>query len=118
MTNLTNLKELNVNKYREWPDMLERIYEMKHNAMVWNWGAEAFTSFLGKFLQFKVYGRHFEGWICIGVNAIDLLDVFFVDSDQNIAHVIEDVNIQDLLIEIDDAIQTKRSIFSISTQPS
>lgn len=98
--------------------MLDLIYAMKHNPTVWNWGAEGFTSFLGKFLQFKVYGRHFEGWICIGVNAIDLLNVFFIDSDQNIAHTIEDVNIQDLLVEIDEAIQTKPAIFSISIQPS
>lgn len=114
---MTNLKDLNVDEYRNWPDMLDLIRAMKHNATVWNWGAEGFTSFLGKFLQFKVYGRHFEGWICIGVNALDLLNVFLVDSDQNIAHILEDVNIQDLLVEIDNVIQTKRSIFSTSTQP-
>lgn len=115
---MTNLKELNLNAYRPWPDMLERINEMKHHPTVWNWGAEGFTSFLGKFLQFKVYGRYFEGWVFVGVNGLDLLNVFLVDNDQNIAHIMEDVNIVDLLIEIDDAIQNNRSIFSVSTQPS
>lgn len=60
---MTNLKDLNLNKYREWPDMLERIFEMKHNTMVWNWGAEGFISIIdtqGDLINCSAVHRHFQ----------------------------------------------------------
>jgi hypothetical protein len=84
---------------------------MRQNIKIWSWGAHNFTNIENKLFRFKVQGRHFKGLVWIGVNGLDLFNVYFSKSNRskNGCHELiekwSDVYIEDLIERLDKKIE-------------
>lgn len=74
---MKNIYEINLCDYGHFYSMADMVDAMRQSIKVICWGSHAFTNVEDKFLRFKVQAHFFKGWIYIGVNGSDLLDVFY-----------------------------------------
>ncbi len=93
---MTNIYEINLKDYLEFP-LPEFIFRTRRNLMDTNWGAHNFRSYRDMFCSFKVNAPMFTGCIFIGLNRLDLFNVFFTDHSGNIMDKITDVYVDDLI---------------------
>jgi hypothetical protein len=80
--------------------MDELVLMIQHNRKVWNWNAHDFVKD-EKFLAFKVTRSIFQGHVVIGLNALDLFDIFLTDESGYIIKKIESIYAGMLIYEID-----------------
>lgn len=102
---MKNLIDINRKKYVPFYTMKELVNAMAKNYKVWSWGAHAWTSIEGKFLMFVVNGHHHKGRVFIGVNGLDLFDIYLAKKNGEIIQTIENVYLEDLIDTIDTKVE-------------
>lgn len=100
-----NINDINTKDYVEFYNMNDLVKAMARNMIVWSWGAEGWTSIEKKLLKFKVNGHHHKGYVYIGVNGMDLFDVFLVKRTGEIKETLKDIYLEDLIDTIDEKVE-------------
>jgi hypothetical protein len=81
--------------------MSELVNSWSRLTIVWSWGARGYTNIGNKFLKFRVSGHHHKGYVFIGVNGLDLFNIYIVSIAGNLKEKIENVYLEDLIHTID-----------------
>ncbi len=102
---MKNIKDIDKEHYAKFYSMKELVQAMLVNPKVWSWGAEDYANIEDLFLRFKVNGHHLQGWIYIGVNGLDLFEVFFTNRSGEIVDEMLDVYIDELIDKIDEKVE-------------
>jgi len=100
-----NINDINREKYTEFYSMKELVRSMKMNPMVWSWGAHNWTNLGNKFLVFQVNGHHHKGFVMIGVNGLDLFDIYLITPKKEVKETIENIYLEDLLEVVDKKVE-------------
>ena len=102
---MKKLSEIEVGNYVQFCDMDGLISIMKQDAKVLSWGAHDFVNDRNIFLKFQVKGHLFRGLVMIGVNGLDLFEVFLVDSQGTITCEMLNIYIDELIDSIDERVE-------------
>lgn len=102
------MKKIDINNptYAEFYSMVDLVAAMRKTITVMSWGAEQWKRENELFLSFVVNGRKFQGKIYIGVNGLDLFDIYLCDLSGVIQEEILNVYIDELLGVIDKKIES------------
>lgn len=76
------------------------------NMVCWSWGAHEYRNIGHKFLSFKVQGRKYTGYVFVGLNGADMLDIYFTNQYGTIENKIDDIGIENLIYVIDKFVET------------
>jgi len=112
-TTYLTLDYFKAEKLVDFYSMQELSGVMKRHSIVWCWGAHNYANIEDKLFRFKVQGRLFKGLVWIGVNGLDLFNVYFSTGRRSengcykLVDKIENVYIEDLIETIDKKVETK-----------
>jgi hypothetical protein len=104
---MKNINEFEPKKYRDFYSMQELVNTMRRLALVWCWGAHAWTKMNNQLLRFRVNGMLFKGHVYIAVNGADLFDIWFTNLKGEVKQTKNDINIENLVGVIDRVVETK-----------
>ena len=94
-----------IETHREFDTMQDLVNAIRTNAVIWSWGAHAWTKMNDFCLRFKVQGHHHNGHVYIVVNGADLFDVYLTTSRGTIKNIFTDIFVDCLIDTIDNAVE-------------
>ena len=90
-----------VKTHRQFDDMQGLVNAIRNLAVVWSWGAHAWTKMNEYCLRFKVQGHHHKGHVYIVVNGGDTFDIYLTTSNRKITKILTDIYLDSLIDVID-----------------
>lgn len=102
---MKNISEFQANKYREFYSMQELVSTISRLAIVWSWGANAWTKMNKALLRFKVQAHRHKGYVFIAVNGSDLFDIWLTKINGDVVKEFNDIYLEDLISTIDNEIE-------------
>jgi hypothetical protein len=107
--------EVGFNLKENLPDVLKNqrpvdsryILQLLRNniSIYWSWGVRGLTDLSGKGLRMTVSGFKHKGHVYVFLNGGDLFDVVLTTNRGIVKKVIKDIYFDDLLNQVDDAIE-------------
>jgi hypothetical protein len=100
-------EKIDVNKLKNGrPWNARELYDaIKLSQIVWSWGAKNWTIMNEFALKFSVNGHHHKGHVYLAVNASDLFDVYLTTNRGTIKKILNDLFVEDLINQIDEAVE-------------
>jgi hypothetical protein len=102
---MKSISEINLLRFAEFYSMTDFCNAIRKDIRVCSWGADDWVNVQDIFLRFSVNAQRHKGLIFIGVNGLDLFDVFFTSVDGTITGTLSDIYIDEIIGRIDDVIE-------------